>query len=273
MAKGLREGNPKLKIVTCNAEEGKSDRYWKSADLFRDVPDLWDVIQIHRYAISQGWPVWRRSHPEDATVPYLSSIQKLIDWRDAHAKGKPVWVTEFGWDCSTKKPDPKGEWAKWEGSTDEDQARWLVRSFLLFSAMKIDKAFVYFFNDEDTPSLHAASGITRNFQPKPSYHSLAWMLSSLQNHRFSKVEQRSEKDGFVYSFTPENKQDDSIMAVWRATDSGPVSISIGGKKLIKAEEMPMKPGPPAVISLKTDAAEKLTIPATTNPILVWLNHP
>ncbi len=69
-------------------------------------------MQIHRYAIAEGWPVWRRSYPEDAKVPYLSSIQKLLDWRDSNAKGKPVWVTEFGWDSSTKKPDPKGEWAK-----------------------------------------------------------------------------------------------------------------------------------------------------------------
>ena len=119
MAGGIRKANPKAKIVTCNVEAGKSERYWKGADLFRDRAALYDVLQIHRYAISEQWPVWRRTYPENPAVPYLSSVQKLLEWRDANAPGKEVWVTEFGWDSSTQKPDPKGEWANLLGSTDE----------------------------------------------------------------------------------------------------------------------------------------------------------
>jgi len=32
-----------------------------------------------------------------------------------------------------------------------------------------------FFNDKDEPQLHGASGITRNFKPKPSFHAIAIM--------------------------------------------------------------------------------------------------
>ncbi len=71
---------------------------------------------------------------------------------------------------------------------------WLVRSYFLFAEMGIDKAFVYFFNDEDKPAFHACSGLTRNFQPKPGYHAIAWMLEHLADYRFSRAILKSEKD-------------------------------------------------------------------------------
>src|SRR3712207_7757533 len=37
---------------------------------------------------------------------YLNDVQKLAVWRDRHAPGKSIWITEFGYDATTKKPDP-----------------------------------------------------------------------------------------------------------------------------------------------------------------------
>ncbi|HSJ02036.1 MAG TPA: hypothetical protein VK956_06250 [Verrucomicrobium sp.] len=269
MTKGIREGNPKMKIVTCNVEGTKSDRYWKGADLFKDLGNQYDVLQIHRYAISEQWPVWKRTYPENPKVPYLSSIQELLHWRDTNAKGKPVWVTEFGWDASSKEPDPKGEWAKWKDSTDEEQARWLVRSFFLFAEMGVEKSFVYFFNDEDEPKLHAASGLTRNFQPKPAYHAVAWMLKSLENYRFSKVIQKSLDQGYVFEFTPEKAGEPVIWAVWHPTQENyAVKLDLAGRKVLRQERMP----------LAADSADQVmpaTLPesevkAGERPILLWL---
>jgi hypothetical protein len=79
---------------------------------------------------------------------------------------KEVWVTEFGWDASTKTQAKTGDFAKWDGNvSDEKQAQYLVRAFLVFAAMDVNRAYLYFFNDADEPSFHASSGITRNFQP------------------------------------------------------------------------------------------------------------
>jgi hypothetical protein len=271
MATGIREGDPKLKIVTCNAETGKSDRYWKSADLFKPHADLYDVLQIHRYAIAEGWPVWRRSYPEDPKVPYLSSIAELLKWRNANAPGKPVWVSEFGWDTSTQKPDPKGEWAKWVGSTDEEQARYLVRSFLLFAEMGVDKAFVYFFNDEDKPQLHAASGLTRNFQPKPAYHSVAWMLAALENYRFARAHQQSLETGYCYEFSPEGKDAPSILAVWHPTkEDQEMKVPLLGREFIKAVQMPLKEDAAAESTPSAKSAGSITLKVGERPLFVWL---
>jgi hypothetical protein len=265
MAAGLREGNPKLKIATCNTEAGGSDRYWKGADIFTPYLPQIDVLRIHRYAIKEGWPTWKRSYPEDSTVPYLSKIQDMIDWRDKHAQGREMWVSEFGWDCSTQKPDPKGDMAKFITCTDGEQAMWLVRSYFLFAEMGIDKAFVYFFNDEDKPAFHACSGITRNFQPKPSYHAIAWMLKHLADYRFSKAILKSEKEGYLFEFTPEKPGGPKILAAWHATREN-VTLDLKGSSFSRAERMPLTGSPADDISPKLSEAN---VAVGTLPILLW----
>lgn len=268
MAQGIRKGNPKLKIATCNVEAAKSDRYWKGLELFKDMPELFDAVQIHRYAIKEQWPVWRRTYPEDASVPWLKPVQELLDWRRDHAPQKEVWISEFGWDSSTQKPDPKGEWAKWVGSTDEEQAMWTVRSFFLFASMGADKAMVYFFNDEDKPQLHACSGLTRNFQPKPAYHAVAWMLRSLADYRFSRAVAASEHSGYVFEFTPEKAGQPVIHAAWHATENARISLGAGKRKVLRSELMPQTAAP-AATGGEPDADGAVAI--GPQPRLFWLD--
>jgi hypothetical protein len=265
MASGIREGNPKLKIATCNTEAGGSDRYWKGADIFKSELPMIDVLRIHRYAIKEGWPTWKRSYPEDPAVPYLSKIQDMIDWRDRNAPGREMWVSEFGWDCSTKTPDPNGEMAKFMTCTDEEQAKWLVRSYFLFAEMGIEKAFVYFFNDEDKPAFHACSGITRNFQPKPSYHAIAWMLKHLADYRFNRAIQNSEQDGYLFEFTPEKPDAPKILAAWHATREN-VDLDLRGAEIARAERMPMTPE----VVVDTPSQRSNSVVAGTLPILIWV---
>jgi hypothetical protein len=188
MAEGFRGGDPKLKIATCNLTTGKSGKYEKSVECIAKFPQLYDVLNIHTYAQLENWPTWRRSFPEDPKLPkYLQDVESLCRWRDTNAPGKPIWITEFGYDSSTKSAEKTGNSAKWVGVTDEQQAQWLVRSLLVFSAMPVERAYIYFFNDNDKPSLHASAGITRNFQPKPSFHALAHLQRMLGDYRFRSV--------------------------------------------------------------------------------------
>lgn len=107
----------------------------------------------------EEWPTWKRSYPEDTELPkFMRDIDELITWRDQHAAGKEIWVTEFGWDSSTKSPPATGDFAKWQGNTDVEQAQWLVRTYLLLATRVMNRAYLYFFNDADTPQLHAPRG-------------------------------------------------------------------------------------------------------------------
>ncbi len=241
MAQGIREGDPKLKIVTCNLTTGPSGNYEKSVNCVTNFGDLIDVLNVHSYAQLDGWPTWRRSFPENPKLPhYLQDVEKLCRWRDDNAPGKPVWVTEFGYDSSTKKPPNDGASAKWVGVSDVQQAQWLVRSILVFSAMPVDRAYIYFFNDEDGPSLHASSGITRHFQPKPAYYALAHLQQMLGECRFHGM--ITNQSDTIRAQEYQNGSNKVVWVVWSPTGSGTTSTitlhDLPGR-LVETQRMPL----------------------------------
>jgi hypothetical protein len=241
MAAGIRAGDPKLKIATCNLTTGKSGDYEKSVDCVAGFPGLFDVLNVHSYAQLEGWPTWRRSFPEDPKLPhYLQDVEALCRWRDAYAPGKPVWITEFGYDSSTQPPEKTGDFSKWTGVNDTQQAQWLVRSLLVFSAMPVARAYVYFFNDEDQPRLHASAGITRHFQPKPSYHALVHLQRVLGEYRFQNVV--TNEPGGLRVQEYRNDSGKIIWAVWSPTGDGRTStrtLNPVPGRLVDAQQMPL----------------------------------
>ncbi len=197
MAHGIRRADPKLMIVTCAAHAAPANPYSKSLDeTFGDpaLHPLFDAISVHTYAElpekERAHP-WQRTFPEDPRSPFLSSVDAVLAWRDRHAPGRQVWVTEFGWDSCTPEALARREgWFKklgWTGVSDEQQARYLVRALLLFAARAVDRAVIYYFNDDDRPSVHGASGLTRHFNPKPAYHAVRQLQELLGDARFHRV--------------------------------------------------------------------------------------
>ena len=205
MSKAIRAANPELLITTCNVKTKPSGKYWKNVALFKDRIDQFDVITTHAYAQVEGWPTWQRSYPEDPAIDFLKEIQSLLDWRDKHAPGKPVWVNEFGWDASTQDPPAEGTFKDWIDVSDDEQATYLVRATLIWMRMGVDRGYVYFFDDKDTPSVHASSGIMRHGEPKPAWYMLKQLQTLLGDYRFVRAVSETP-DAYVYEFV---HQDDS----------------------------------------------------------------
>jgi len=214
MSRGIRAGDPKLKIATCNVTAAiKSGGYDKPLELFRPFLDRVDILTVHTYAQTDGWPTWRRTFPEDPATPYLRDVRAVVAWRDAHAKGKPVWVTEFGWDAATSLDGRKGDFAKWEGNvTDSAQAAYLLRSIPLFLAEGVERAHIYFFDDKDEPQMHGASGIMRHGKPKPSWFALRQLQSLLGDARL----ERLDHDGIFYSARWKKPDGSAWLMLWTA---------------------------------------------------------
>ncbi|MCX7799276.1 MAG: hypothetical protein N2109_02925 [Fimbriimonadales bacterium] len=246
MAEGIRKADPKLRIATCASTHRASHRYAKTLRIFEAFPRLVDVVTVHTYPFLEQYPTWRRSHPEDERLSYLADVREVIAWRDRHAPGRPVWVTEFGYDASTRKPDPNREFARWEDVSDEQQARFVVRSFLLLAALDVRRAYLYWFNDDDEPQLHGSSGLTRRYEPKPAFHAVAHLLATLGDYRFVRKVSERRNDLYVYEFA--KAEDPSAMAwvAWCATGSGQRAATrlpaIPGK-LESVQRMPLVPGP------------------------------
>jgi hypothetical protein len=279
MAAGLREGdtgegNEKLQVLTCNMTAGKSGKYEKSVACVAGLDKLYDVLTTHTYAMADGWPTWRRSYPEDPKIDFLKTVQALIDWRDEHAQGKPVWVTEFGWDASTTPRATSGDAAKWEGNvSDERQAQYLTRAFLMFASMDVERAYLYFFNDKNEPSFHAASGITRNYEPKPSFYALEHLYKTLGEYRFARVIWKKEGAAYAFEFVHGKEPQRSIVVAWSPTGSdrkATMELPLDGAKIVKAERMPLKEGKADALPIAVE--EGALVELSESPVYVWMER-
>jgi serine/threonine-protein kinase ATR len=274
MARGFREGDPKLRIATCAATPGKSRRYAKSVTCFAGLDSLWDILNIHVYAEVEPWPTWKRSYPEDLTTKFVATVTEALAWRDAHAKGKDVWVTEFGYDATTKPNAKSGDFVKWQGSTEEQQAMWNVRSFLLLARLGVDRAHLFFFNDDDAAQVHGSSGITRKFVPKPAFHALAWLQKSLGDYRFSRVEREDAGECYAYEFTHATDPKKRVWAVWRTTgEPRVVRLLHDPLKVERAELMPLVAGAAEKVDYKLEIEGYFSVEAKERPTLLWLTAP
>ncbi|MGB7344074.1 MAG: hypothetical protein WBD20_07660 [Pirellulaceae bacterium] len=275
MAKGIRLGDAKVKIATCNVNVGPSGDYHKSVDCVKGLESLYDVLNVHSYAMLKEWPTWKRSYPEDPDLPsFTSDIDELLQWRDQHAPDKEVWLTEFGWDCSTQLPKPEGTFAKWEGNTDQQQAQWLVRSFFLFATRDIDRAYIFFFNDEDMPQLHGASGLTRNYVPKPSFYAVSHLYRTLGDYRFKQIVQHSNKNVLIYRFEHETDASKVIYVAWSPTGSGKqatVDFKLSELRLGHAEKMPFTDQPAERVAV-TQRDQIATVTVDESPAYIFLQQ-
>ncbi len=242
MARGLRRGDPTIKIGTCAVTTGPGDRYAKGVECVQGLEPLYDYLSVHTYAEVEGWPTWRRTFPEDPKVDYLRRVQRLIAWRDRNAPGKEIRVTEFGWDASTKPAPATGDFAKWVGSTETQQAQYLVRSVLLFSALDVTRAYIFFFDDKDEPQVHGSSGLTRRGVPKPAFHAVAHLRKTLGDYRFTRVVREEPGEAYIYEYAHEKDSNRRIWAAWSPTGTGKSkaqTVAIAGMKVLGVERMPL----------------------------------
>ena len=277
MARGLREGDPKLKILPANMTVEPSGKYTKNVECVRGLEHLYDALRTQTYAQVEGWPTWRRTYPEDPNPKnrLLTNVRDLLAWRDKNAAGKPVWVTEFGWDASTKPAPKQGTFAKWEGSTENQQARYLVRGFMLFSAIGVERAYIFFHNDKDEPSVHASAGLTRNDKPKPAYHAVAHLYAALGDYRFARAVRQGPDDVYVYEFQHGTDAKKRIRVAWLASGSDKEAehaIDLGGGKVVRAERTPLREGKPDEVKWTAGEAGSVKAKLTESPAFFWVEE-
>lgn len=269
MASGLRAGDAKMTIATCTMSAEKPDQWEKPIQSLDGLESLYDVINMHTYSLKAGWPSFERTNPEAQGIRYLSTVEAMIAYRASRPamKNKHVWVTEFGYDAASaaalKTSDPK-----WVSSTELQQAQWLVRSYLVFAAMEVDRAYLYFFDDNDGNSFHGASGITRKGVPKPGFYAVRHLQSTLGGYRFSRIVTK-EPTLYAYEFT--NDAGEVAWAVWSPTSGQPdAQRTIAGvpRKPLRAERLAISDAKPDAVPC-TLLKKDLTLTVSESPTLVF----
>lgn len=279
MARGIRAADPAVRIVTATARSGEADRYAKSLEETFAGPEmagLIDVINVHVYAEKErvaGRSPWERSYPEDPEIGYLREVDAVLAFRDAHIPEAEVWITEFGYDaCTPGAMDRREGWAaklNWAGVSDVQQAQYLVRSLLCFAEREVGRAYIYYYNDEDVPSVHASSGLTRHFEPKPSFWAVRHFYRMLGAYRFVRVVRREA--GRVQAVEFEHGEDAGrrVWVVWSPTGEGReervVLEGIPGR-VVGAERMPLADGDAPGVELEMLAGGDAELAVTGSPV-------
>jgi hypothetical protein len=284
MALGIREGDPLVKIVTCTCQAFEKDDYAKDVrETFAgdDIKPLYDVINVHTYALQteeKRKHPWERSYPENPEINYLKIVDETIKWRDDHAPDKEIWVTEFGWDsCTPEAMKQRKDWFEklnWTGETDLQQAQYLVRSFLCMAAVDIDRAYIYYYNDDDEASIHAASGLTRKFEPKPSFWAVKQLYELLGDYRFSRVV-RHEDDAFVYEFISPSNSQSKIWVVWSPTASNhktKIELETGDLIPTKIVDMATFDGNFSEVEWDAESKGKIKVSVSESPQYIFLKQ-
>ncbi len=228
LARGIRAGDPKVRILTPAVQARTGDDYIQDVrGLYADpeLLPLYDVINLHTYSVidrkNLAESPWNRSYPEDPLIAYLKIVDEAIAWRDQRAPGKEIWVTEFGYDaCTPEAMARRTEWAlklDWQGATDLQQAQYLVRSFLAFAERDVARAYIYYYDDDDSPSFHGSSGLTRKFVPKPSFWAVKQLYETLGECRFRRVVQHLPGELAVQEYARGDHPQQLIWVVWSPT--------------------------------------------------------
>jgi hypothetical protein len=147
-----------------------------------------------------------------------------------------------------------------------------VRSFLALSDIDIQRAYLYFFNDNDTPSFHASSGITRNSEPKQSYWAMAHLFKSLGDYRMNAAIEKNTKGAYVFEFVNGQDAKKVVWVAWSPTGTGTEiekELKLPGK-VIKAERMPTAKDEQTAIEVKPAANGAAQVKLTESPLYIWI---
>jgi len=151
-------------------------------------------------------------------------------------------------------------------------AGWCVHCCVLGPA--VERAYLYFFNDDDKPGLHASAGITRHFQPKPSYHALTHLQRVLGEYRFRGMVTNDSGQLRVQEYR--NDANKILWAVWSPTVEDrnfPPQLDHLPADFLDAQRMPLTAKPSVVPAVQRDQARTAQTASDESPLYLVFENP
>jgi hypothetical protein len=195
--------------------------YWMKANR-PDGHVAIDAFNFHsyfgEYRTFNGIDVCVGVSPEEFEI--VKSISYVIEARDKYFPDKEVWITEFGWDTNYSYETMTACHAYADYTSNDVQAMWLTRAYLLFSACGIDKATMYMVEDmgrnETSIGKYGTCGIYDvDGKAKPSYYYMYTLKNTLGDMTFVAELDSGNDSVWVYQYADE--EGNVGYAVWCPT--------------------------------------------------------
>lgn len=130
-----------------------------------------------------------------------------------------------------------------------------------------------YYNDEDQASVHAASGITRNFQPKASFWALKHFYETLGPYRFERIVIQTQGRLYIYEFTHGTDPDKLIWVAWSPTGDGTeqrMTLPTLPGRLDRLERMPVDEGASPQVPYQSLSNGALNLTITETPVYILM---
>ena len=233
MSNGIKAANSSIKVypaafqATFKAYEKYEYDNYIGSKLNSSVLKNLDGLNGHFYSHTFDEKGNRMSvNPEDPRSDLLG-IRNLNKFRNVNLPGKPLIITEFGYDS-----DGGGEMCDHQECVTEDQqAAWGLRAALLLLRNNADAVYWYFFANENRNSvLHSRSGLcssaSKSFEPKKSYRIFAEFQELLGDCILKEVISETP-ELFCYLFVNQSTKT-TFAVIWSISNNNPVE-----RKMIK----------------------------------------
>jgi len=230
-----------------------------------------DVLNFHTYCTSGTKGI----SPEACGMK--EAAEELVAYRNVNLPGKPIWVSEFGYD--THPSSTQGAPTIGTKTNKDVQADWLVRSYLALAASGIDRSMMYMLRDAGTSSQkYSTSGMVgpkNDWTKKPSWYYVYTMRNALTGMKYVGEQASGNANVWIYKFKSATS-DEGVYVVWCPTANGTTvsgySLSLGGSPTTATQIALANNDTDGFSSSLTIGSGAVTINVSETPLFVKVNQ-
>ncbi|GLC70243.1 hypothetical protein PLESTF_000947600 [Pleodorina starrii] len=293
-ARGVKDADPTFRVLPCALQasnpyaEDDNNGNFIGARIPPDVSLLLDVVNLHVYS-------WYRPpdlngtqigvHPEHPGSS-MNGVNNMLAWRNFNMPGKPVWVTEWGWDAHLP-----GEVCDTTLCVSQHaQALYGIRGLLILARKGVEVADWFFYaNGDEGTGVFTRSGLrgsnSTNFPRLPVFDAFAAFMQLVGNTSFLGVAAERPGELYAYLLGPTNASTAaaSHLVAWRpvAAGEGPTepaatttldTTRLGGRVPVQAWTVSGAGAAPVALSsvVQVEAGGSWTMTVSAVPLVLKL---
>ena len=228
MADGIKDADAAVKILPCALQAFDDQSVvntnfsnWMGDKLSETEAGLLDGLNVHTYSYATNDQGERIGiHPE-AIQSTMRELLSTIRFRNANMPGKPIYLTEWGWDSDGGGEDcTHGECVSEEAAT-----AYATRGAMMAMRLGIEQATWYFYGNFGNSKKWSRSGTTSSknagFQKKRTFYALESLVSQIGDKHFIQAVQEDDT-AWMYLMGDENGNPTHLVA-WRPVDGDDAS--------------------------------------------------
>ena len=236
---GAKNADPNMKVAMAGIADIKTGYimamlHWMKANR-ADGEIALDAFNVHKYlgkeiTLDNGAKVSVGISPEEGDI--VGQLSTLIALRDKYYIEREVWLSEFGWETNQSYGTEYSAHAYGEYTGRQVQAMWLTRTYLLLSAIGVDKATMFMCEDtgtveDEAVGKFATSGVIGFMYDrygnivefkKDSYYYLYTLKNTLGEYAFERKIEAYDQNVMIYEYKTSNSK--CAYALWCPTSDG-----------------------------------------------------